>query len=107
MLFGPNFKARNVEKAAEADSETEAEKKQGVPEQARAPIMASTIAAPEWMPPPSKPLVSPEQQREVLQWMLEEKRKVKPQSKADKARINAEKQFLKELIRGNAIPTLL
>ncbi|MED6136493.1 hypothetical protein PIB30_056583 [Stylosanthes scabra] len=45
-----------------------------------------------------------EQQREVLQWMLQEKRKVKPKDKAEKKQIDDEKAILKRFLRAESIP---
>jgi len=84
----------------------EAEKKKTAPAQAPVPAVApSVVAAPEWAPPPKK-AISEEEQRQVLQWVLEERRKVKGLNKAEKARIDEEKRLLKELLRGSQLPPL-
>ncbi|CAH8380922.1 unnamed protein product [Eruca vesicaria subsp. sativa] len=46
------------------------------------------------------------QQRELFKWMLEEKRKVKPQNAQEKKRIDEEKAILKQFIASKTIPTL-
>lgn len=46
------------------------------------------------------------QQSELFKWMLEEKRKVKPQNAEEKKRIDEEKAILKQFIGSKSIPTL-
>ncbi|KAJ8773877.1 hypothetical protein K2173_009308 [Erythroxylum novogranatense] len=46
------------------------------------------------------------QQRELLKWILEEKRKLKPKDSDEKKRIDDEKDVLKRLIRAKSIPTI-
>ncbi|KAH7436057.1 hypothetical protein KP509_05G000300 [Ceratopteris richardii] len=43
---------------------------------------------------------SAEEQQELFQWILSEKRKMKAKTKAEKGQIDAEKALLKEFIRG-------
>jgi len=87
--------------------ESEVEKKKSAPAQAPVPVVAPSVAAaPEWTPPP-KTTVSEEEQRQVLQWVLEERRKIKGLNKAEKARIDEEKQLLKQLLRGSQLPPLI
>ena len=45
-----------------------------------------------------------EQQREVFKWMLEEKRKVKPNDVVEKKQIDKEKDILKQFLRAKSIP---
>ncbi|KAK6941382.1 hypothetical protein RJ641_026759 [Dillenia turbinata] len=47
-----------------------------------------------------------EQQRELFQWLLEEKRKIKPMDREEKKRIDEEKARLKQFIRAESIPDL-
>ncbi|KAF5793385.1 hypothetical protein HanRHA438_Chr09g0428981 [Helianthus annuus] len=47
-----------------------------------------------------------DQQRELLKWMLEEKRKVKTKDPQEKKKIDEEKALLKQLIRAKSIPSL-
>ncbi|XP_024540131.1 uncharacterized protein LOC9633806 [Selaginella moellendorffii] len=54
---------------------------------------------------PEAPHVSHDEQIELYKWMLEEKRKIKPSSSAEKARIDLEKGLLKDYIRGK-VPSL-
>ncbi|MCD7462547.1 hypothetical protein HAX54_048732 [Datura stramonium] len=62
-------------------------------------------------PAPVQPAVVHEpipedQQREILKWILEEKRKVKPKDHEEKKRIDEEKAILKQFIRAKSIPSL-
>ncbi|XP_024395294.1 uncharacterized protein [Physcomitrium patens] len=72
-----------------------------------APVASSVAdnAAHPWTPPPKVP-VSEDEQRQVLQWMLEEMRKVNTQNKAEKARIDEDKKLLKQLLRERHLPSL-
>ena len=60
------------------------------------------------IPPPRVilPPVPESQQRELFKWMLEEKRKVKPSSGAEKNKVNEEKALLKKFIRAESVPNL-
>lgn len=85
----------------------EAEKEKTAPAQAApVPAVASSVAAPEWTPPP-KTTISEEEQRQVLQWVLDERRKEKGLNKAQKARIDEEKKLLKQFLRGDHLPPLV
>ncbi|KAE8789303.1 hypothetical protein D1007_36554 [Hordeum vulgare] len=57
---------------------------------------------------PTKPVPLPpipeDEQRRVYKWMLEEKRKVKPQNAAEKKRLDDEKALLKHIIRADTLP---
>lgn len=57
---------------------------------------------------PTKPVPLPpipeDDQRRVYKWMLEEKRKVKPQNAAEKKRLDDEKALLKHIIRADTLP---
>ena len=87
--------------------EPEHEKAKSAPEQAPVPVAAATtVAAPEWTLPP-KVTISEEEQRQVLKWVLEEKRKVKAPNKAEKKRIDEEKRMLKQYLRSSHLPTLV
>ncbi|KAH1237763.1 hypothetical protein HKD37_08G022281 [Glycine soja] len=46
------------------------------------------------------------QQRELLKWILEEKRKVKAKDAEEKRKIDEEKALLKKLIRSKSIPSV-
>ncbi|CAA6660923.1 unnamed protein product [Spirodela intermedia] len=52
------------------------------------------------------PPVPESRQRELFKWILEEKRKVKPGSPAEKKKLNEEKALLKKYIRAESIPNL-
>ncbi|KAI4380754.1 hypothetical protein MLD38_006907 [Melastoma candidum] len=57
-------------------------------------------------PPVVRPPVPAEEQRELFQWILDEKRKVKPENRVDKERIDEEKALLKKFIRSETLPYL-
>lgn len=59
--------------------------------------------------PPTKvlPPITEQEQRELFKWILEEKRKVKPNTRDEKKRIEEEKALLKQLIRAKSIPKIL
>uniref|UniRef100_A0ACD5W153 Uncharacterized protein n=1 Tax=Avena sativa TaxID=4498 RepID=A0ACD5W153_AVESA len=83
---------------------------------AEAAAAAAALASPpapiakpaEPAPPPKRvlPPLSQDEQRQVYRWMLEEKRKIKPQNAAEKTKINEEKALLKEIIRAESLPRL-
>ncbi|KAF8036361.1 hypothetical protein BT93_C2163 [Corymbia citriodora subsp. variegata] len=50
--------------------------------------------------------VPEEEKRELFKWILEEKRKVKPQNREEKKQIDEEKAILKQFIRAESIPNL-
>lgn len=57
---------------------------------------------PIFVPPPEVPMkvqepVPEDQQRKLFKWMLEEKRKVKPQNRKAKQRVNEEKAIPKSI----------
>lgn len=47
-----------------------------------------------------------DQRRELMKWILEEKRKLKPKDREEKRRIDEEKAILKQFIRAKSIPSL-
>ncbi|XP_015061540.1 uncharacterized protein LOC107007430 [Solanum pennellii] len=47
-----------------------------------------------------------DQQRELMKWILEEKRKLKPKDPEEKKRIDEEKAMLKQFIRAKSISSL-
>ncbi|CAA0827135.1 Unknown protein [Striga hermonthica] len=63
------------------------------------PVLPTPITSPVIVRQP----VTEDQQREIFNWILEEKRKVKPTSREEKKRIDEEKAILKEFIRANSI----
>ncbi|XP_004297602.1 PREDICTED: uncharacterized protein LOC101297430 [Fragaria vesca subsp. vesca] len=74
--------------------------------------VAQTTATEKPMPQPAitepvkmRELISEEQQREAFKWILEEKRKVKPNNPEEKKRIDEEKALLKQFIRAKSLPT--
>lgn len=50
--------------------------------------------------------ISEEQQRELFQWMLEEKRKLAPKNTEEKEKIDRDKAILKKFIRAKSLPKL-
>ncbi|KAK7347809.1 hypothetical protein VNO80_22348 [Phaseolus coccineus] len=48
-----------------------------------------------------------ELQREIFQWMLEEKRKLKPKNPVEKKQIDEEKAILKQFLRAKSLPKVL
>eukprot|EP00246_Nothoceros_aenigmaticus_P007820 TRINITY_DN2195_c0_g1_i1.p2 TRINITY_DN2195_c0_g1~~TRINITY_DN2195_c0_g1_i1.p2 ORF type:complete len:143 (+),score=34.61 TRINITY_DN2195_c0_g1_i1:3-431(+) len=77
------------------------------------PVKAETKPAPEEevaiLPafvPPRKPAMTQDEERTVLQYVLDEKRKMKPKTKQEKATLDEEKALLKQLIRSNDVPSL-
>lgn len=78
------------------------------------PITNTDIPIPELLdfPPPLMEPVKvrqpiPEyQQRELFQWMLEEKRKIKPKDSQEKKQIDEHKAILKQFIRAKSVPGL-
>ncbi|KAK8465064.1 hypothetical protein PHAVU_010G139500 [Phaseolus vulgaris] len=62
-------------------------------------------------PPITNPVIKREpipenQQRELLKWILEEKRKIKPKDAEEKQKIDEEKALIKNLIRSKSIPSV-
>ncbi|XP_076884982.1 uncharacterized protein LOC143534363 [Bidens hawaiensis] len=65
----------------------------------------SVSTSPPAISEPMKPIPM-DQQRELLKWILEEKRKVKTKDPQEKKQIDEEKALLKQLIRSKSIPSL-
>ncbi|CAN6336600.1 unnamed protein product [Urochloa humidicola] len=75
------------------------------------PASASTSSAdkpaePVAVPRKELPPIPEDEQRQLYKWMLEEKRKIKPRSAAEKKKLNEEKALLKEFIRAGSLPSL-
>ncbi|KAM7254524.1 hypothetical protein ACFE04_003904 [Oxalis oulophora] len=66
-----------------------------------AAVVSPTIVEPVKVREP----IPEDKQRELLQWVLEEKRKIKPKDSEEKKQINEDKALLKQLIRAKSIPT--
>lgn len=64
------------------------------------------ISPPVERPVPVRQPIPEDQQREIFKWILEEKRKVKPQNREEKKRIDEEKAILKEFIRSESVPRI-
>ncbi|XP_009412220.2 uncharacterized protein LOC103993763 [Musa acuminata AAA Group] len=60
------------------------------------------------IPAPLKvlPPIAEQEQRELFQWILEEKRKVKRGDRVEKKKIDEEKALLKQFIRAKSIPMI-
>ncbi|XP_004510369.1 uncharacterized protein [Cicer arietinum] len=72
-----------------------------------APVTETSVFLPPTVNPVIKREPIPEnQQRELLKWILEEKRKIKPKDAEEKRRIDDEKALLKNLIRSKSIPSI-
>lgn len=66
---------------------------------------------PPFIPSPEVPVKMQEpvpegQQRELFKWILEEKRKMKPQNRKEKQHVDEEKAILKQFIRKESIPRI-
>ncbi|OMO67309.1 hypothetical protein CCACVL1_20624 [Corchorus capsularis] len=57
-------------------------------------------------PPKVLEPIPEDQQREIFQWILEEKRKVKPKDREERKRIDEEKALLKQFIRAESLPRI-
>lgn len=55
--------------------------------------------------PIERPPISEDEQRRLFKWMLEERRKVKPENPLEKKQIDEEKAILKQYIRAKSIPS--
>ncbi|XP_020227412.1 uncharacterized protein LOC109808709 [Cajanus cajan] len=74
---------------------------------ATAPVVETSVPSPPITNPVIKRESIPEnQQRELLKWILEEKRKVKAKDAEEKQKIDEEKALLKKLIRSKSIPSV-
>ncbi|PKU76875.1 hypothetical protein MA16_Dca001481 [Dendrobium catenatum] len=78
-----------------------------------APVAIANVTGPQQTIPvrtdiPIKvlPPIPEQEQRELFKWILEEKRKIKPQNALEKKKIDEEKSLLKELIRAKSTPNL-
>ncbi|CAO2823198.1 unnamed protein product [Amaranthus hypochondriacus] len=91
-------------------SKSEKHEKAPPPTETSVPTVES-LAEPEIIPttPIAELVKVPEpipedQQRELLKWILDEKRKVKPKDRGEKKQIDEEKAILKHFIRSTSIP---
>ncbi|XP_022642104.1 uncharacterized protein LOC106773667 isoform X2 [Vigna radiata var. radiata] len=72
-----------------------------------APVVEMSVSTPLITNPVVKREPIPEnQQRELLKWILEEKRKIKPKDAEEKQKIDEEKALIKKLIRSKSIPSV-
>ncbi|VFQ65457.1 unnamed protein product [Cuscuta campestris] len=68
--------------------------------------IAEKLVTPPAVQQPVKEPISENDKREILKWMLEEKRKLKPRDPEEKKRIDEDKAILKQFIRAKSIPNL-
>lgn len=70
----------------------------------------ATTSILERLPPPvireEKEHVPEDQQHDLFEWILEEKRKIKPKDREEKKQIDEEKAILKQFIRAKSNPSL-
>ncbi|XP_068651714.1 uncharacterized protein [Aristolochia californica] len=90
------------------DTYTEDEEKDVPTTAGRSPqITEETLPIPNVSEPVKVKEPIPEhEQRQLFNWILEEKRKIKPSNPEEKKRIDEEKAILKQFIRSKSIPTL-
>ncbi|RVX17200.1 hypothetical protein CK203_003158 [Vitis vinifera] len=75
---------------------------------APAPVIEKPLPPPPIMAPMKLPDPIPEnQQREIFKWLLEEKRKVKPNNPEEKKRIDEEKSYSETVHSSNIHPNFL
>ncbi|GMI89431.1 hypothetical protein like AT1G55160 [Hibiscus trionum] len=58
------------------------------------------------VPKPGLDPIPEDQQRELFKWILEEKRKAKPNDPEEKKRIDKEKAVLKQFVRAESLPRI-
>ncbi|CAM8985272.1 unnamed protein product [Rhodiola kirilowii] len=70
-------------------------------------VARQTALSPANTAPQYKTVIVPEeQQRQLFEWILDEKRKIKPVDAEEKKRIDSEKDVLKQYIRAKSIPII-
>ncbi|KAM0932480.1 hypothetical protein DsansV1_C44g0240441 [Dioscorea sansibarensis] len=69
-------------------------------------VVKPSPGTPATAPAKVLPPIPEAEQRQLLKWILEEKRKVKPTDPAEKKKIDEEKALLKQLIRAESLPSL-
>lgn len=87
------------------------EEEQHAPAVSTKDTTAPAVQTPVSLPPVTEQVIIREpipenQQRELFKWMLEEKRKVKPNDPEEKRKLDEEKAVLKQFIRAKSIPSL-
>ncbi|XP_048227834.1 uncharacterized protein LOC112533963 isoform X2 [Ricinus communis] len=94
------------------DSKTVKKDVQDIPASGKDLLESATIPSIPETPSPTpavlklKEPIPEDQQRELFNWILEEKRKIKPKDSDEKQQIDEEKAILKQFIRGKHIPSL-
>ncbi|KAK4773492.1 hypothetical protein SAY87_028511 [Trapa incisa] len=68
------------------------------------PLPLPDQSLPEYLKPGNP--IPQDQQRELLKWILEEKRKIKPNNPEEKKHIDEEKALIKHYIRAKSIPNI-
>ncbi|XP_022842892.1 uncharacterized protein LOC111366361 [Olea europaea var. sylvestris] len=72
---------------------------------------APPVEEPAFEPPVTRPVIvrqpiPEDRQRELFEWMLEEKRKIKPTNRQEKKQMDEEKAILKQFIRSKSVPSI-
>uniref|UniRef100_A0A1D1ZJ61 Deneddylase UL48 n=2 Tax=Anthurium amnicola TaxID=1678845 RepID=A0A1D1ZJ61_9ARAE len=75
-------------------------------ESSRSEVPQQPPFQPAEVPKKVLPPVPEDEQRQLFKWILEEKRKVKPESSSEKKKLDEEKALLKQYIRAKSIPSL-
>ncbi|GAA0182209.1 hypothetical protein Leryth_007820 [Lithospermum erythrorhizon] len=101
-LFTKPLKKESVEETAKVEAEVSS-----TPTETSTPTFEEPLLSPPITPPIIvRDPIPEDQQRELFKWVLEEKRKVKPQSREEKKKIDEEKAILKQFIRAESIPKI-
>lgn len=89
------------------------EKTESKAEVVSTPTETSTppVEEPAFEPPVTRPVIvrqpiPEDRQRELFEWMLEEKRKIKPTNRQEKKQMDEEKAILKQFIRSKSVPSI-
>ncbi|KAH6818305.1 WAS/WASL-interacting family protein [Perilla frutescens var. frutescens] len=96
---------------AQGGRKERAKERAAAPASPPAAVTAPVEEEPIIIPPVPRPVpvrqpIPEDQQREIFKWILEEKRKVKPQNRQEKKRVDEEKAILKEFIRSESLPRI-
>lgn len=106
------MRTRNKDKVVDEEDEalnkelSEKKSESPVSTEAKAPTPVEDKPLPIAEPVKLKEPIPESQQRELFKWILEEKRKLKPQSPEEKKRLDEEKALLKQFIRAKSIPSI-
>ncbi|CAF2212020.1 unnamed protein product [Brassica napus] len=97
-------KKKDIEEPASEEIAAKSGSVAAAPVTIEKPVSSAAVADPVVVK--AREPIPEKQQRELFKWMLEEKRKVKPQNAEEKKRIDEEKAILKQFIGSKTIPTL-